>query len=150
MHWCEHGLTWCLMKAFIAFLWKSIDPSFNALSDEHFPSLIFYEETAWDVVVEMILLISSANITFTKLSMVFLILPFKAHYFACFLALFDIVLFWCCLGLASATVPMYIAECTLSHNRGRLVTIFNSCVAGGQCVAGFIDGCFFTVDQGWR
>ena len=54
--------------------------------------------------------------------------------------LFDIVLFCCCLGLASATVPMYIAECTLPHNRGRLVTIFNTCVAGGQCVAGFIDG----------
>ena len=64
--------------------------------------------------------------------------------------LFDIVLFCCCLGLASATVPMYIAECTLPHNRGRLVTVFNTCVAGGQCVAGLIDGCFFTVNHGWR
>ena len=46
--------------------------------------------------------------------------------------LFDIVLFCCCLGLASATVPMYIAECTLPHNRGRLVTIFNTCGSEGD------------------
>ena len=53
-------------------------------------------------------------------------------------------------GFASMTVPVYIAESAPSHMRGRLVTINNLFITGGQCIAGVIDGLFSNVDDGWR
>ena len=53
-------------------------------------------------------------------------------------------------GLTSGCTPMYIAECAPTRYRGRLVTVFNSSVAGGQCVAGIVDGIFISVSNGWR
>lgn len=55
------------------------------------------------------------------------------------------------IGLASMTVPMYIAECAPIQMRGRLVTINNLFITGGQCVAAVIDGLFSKdADNGWR
>ena len=45
---------------------------------------------------------------------------------------------------------MYISESAPPHIRGFLVTIFNSSIAGGQCIAGLIDAVFITVPYGWR
>ncbi|XP_013406068.1 proton myo-inositol cotransporter [Lingula anatina] len=55
------------------------------------------------------------------------------------------------IGFASTTVPMYIAESAPSHLRGRLVTLNNIFITGGQCVASVIDGAFcFDHKNGWR
>jgi MFS transporter, SP family, solute carrier family 2 (myo-inositol transporter), member 13 len=54
-------------------------------------------------------------------------------------------------GLASSTVPMYIAECAPSHLRGRLVTLNNVFITGGQFIASLIAGAFSSdVQNGWR
>ncbi|XP_067683406.1 proton myo-inositol cotransporter-like [Haliotis asinina] len=55
------------------------------------------------------------------------------------------------IGLASMTVPMYIAECAPSHLRGRLVTVNVLFITGGQFVASVMDGAFSYVKKdGWR
>ncbi|XP_070558860.1 proton myo-inositol cotransporter-like isoform X3 [Ptychodera flava] len=55
------------------------------------------------------------------------------------------------IGLASMTVPMYIAECAPTHMRGRLVTINNMFITGGQFVASLVDGAFsYDKENGWR
>ncbi|XP_033126179.1 proton myo-inositol cotransporter-like isoform X2 [Anneissia japonica] len=55
------------------------------------------------------------------------------------------------IGLASMTVPMYIAEASPSHVRGRLVTVNNLFITGGQLVASIVDGLFSeNADNGWR
>ncbi|XP_054750905.1 proton myo-inositol cotransporter-like isoform X2 [Lytechinus pictus] len=54
------------------------------------------------------------------------------------------------VGLASMTVPMYIAEVAPVHVRGRLVTINNLFITGGQFVASVIDGAFSYWPWGWR
>lgn len=49
------------------------------------------------------------------------------------------------------TVPMYIAEAAPSHLRGRLVTMNNLFITGGQFVAGVLDGVFsYAGPDGWR
>nr|CAB3266207.1 proton myo-inositol cotransporter-like [Phallusia mammillata] len=55
------------------------------------------------------------------------------------------------IGLASMTVPMYIAEVSPSHIRGRLVTVNNLMITCGQFIASCIDG-LFSSDKvnGWR
>lgn len=54
-------------------------------------------------------------------------------------------------GLASATVPMYIAECAPSHQRGKLVTVFDLFITGGQFVASIVAGIFsYDYETGWR
>ena len=54
-------------------------------------------------------------------------------------------------GLASSTVPMYIAECAPSHQRGKLVTVNNICITGGQFIASIVAGLFsHDYDNGWR
>jgi len=54
-------------------------------------------------------------------------------------------------GLASPTVPMYIAECAPSHQRGKLVTTNNIFITGGQFVASIVAGIFsYDYNNGWR
>lgn len=49
------------------------------------------------------------------------------------------------------TVPMYIAECAPVHLRGRLVTVNNLFITGGQFVASVLDGVFsYDKKNGWR
>ena len=49
------------------------------------------------------------------------------------------------------TVPMYIAEVSPPHIRGRLVSINNVFITGGQFVASCVDGLFSTDEvNGWR
>ncbi|XP_006002049.1 proton myo-inositol cotransporter isoform X2 [Latimeria chalumnae] len=55
------------------------------------------------------------------------------------------------IGLASMTVPVYIAEAAPPHLRGRLVTINNLFITGGQLAASVIDGAFsYLQKDGWR
>jgi MFS family permease len=54
-------------------------------------------------------------------------------------------------GLASMTVPMYIAETTPAEIRGRMVTLYNLFVTGGQFIASVVDGLFSKDrENGWR
>jgi len=54
-------------------------------------------------------------------------------------------------GLASSTVPMYIAECAPSHQRGKLVTVYSIFITGGQFIASIVAGIFSRdVNNGWR
>lgn len=49
------------------------------------------------------------------------------------------------------TVPVYIAESAPLHMRGRLVTINNMFITGGQFVASIVDGAFSYIKPGgWR
>ncbi|XP_068595292.1 proton myo-inositol cotransporter-like [Brachionichthys hirsutus] len=55
------------------------------------------------------------------------------------------------IGLASMTVPVYIAEVSPPEQRGRLVTVNTLFVTGGQFIASVIDGCFSYAGRGgWR
>ena len=55
------------------------------------------------------------------------------------------------VGLASMTVPMYIAEVAPDHIRGKLVTINNCFITFGQFVAAVVAGVFSSDSKnGWR
>ena len=54
------------------------------------------------------------------------------------------------VGVASATVPLYIAELAPPAQRGRLVATNNSCIVVGQVVAALVDGALSGVPEGWR
>ncbi|XP_064633459.1 proton myo-inositol cotransporter-like isoform X2 [Lineus longissimus] len=55
------------------------------------------------------------------------------------------------IGLASMTVPMYIAETSPAEIRGRMVTLYNLFVTGGQFIASVVDGLFSRdPENGWR
>ncbi|KAM9753297.1 proton myo-inositol cotransporter-like isoform 2-T4 [Menidia menidia] len=55
------------------------------------------------------------------------------------------------IGIASMTVPVYIAEVSPSHLRGQLVTINSLFITGGQFVASVVDGAFsYLSHDGWR
>ena len=54
-------------------------------------------------------------------------------------------------GGASVTVPVYIAETAPSNIRGRLVTVNNLFITGGQFIASVVDGIFSPYKRtGWR
>uniref|UniRef100_A0A493T260 Solute carrier family 2 member 13 n=1 Tax=Anas platyrhynchos platyrhynchos TaxID=8840 RepID=A0A493T260_ANAPP len=54
-------------------------------------------------------------------------------------------------GVASMTVPVYIAEVAPPHLRGRLVTINTLFITGGQFFASVVDGLFsYLAKDGWR
>ncbi|XP_051544746.1 proton myo-inositol cotransporter-like [Myxocyprinus asiaticus] len=54
-------------------------------------------------------------------------------------------------GIASMTVPVYIAETSPPHLRGRLVTINTLFITAGQFTASLIDGAFsYMKHEGWR
>lgn len=54
------------------------------------------------------------------------------------------------IGIASMTVPVYIAEVSPPLHRGQLVTINTLFITGGQFVASVVDGAFSYVSDGWR
>ncbi|XP_012732517.2 proton myo-inositol cotransporter [Fundulus heteroclitus] len=55
------------------------------------------------------------------------------------------------LGIASMTVPVYIAEASPPHLRGQLVTVNTLFITGGQFTASLIDGAFSYMQRdGWR
>ncbi|XP_056311215.1 proton myo-inositol cotransporter [Danio aesculapii] len=55
------------------------------------------------------------------------------------------------LGIASMTIPVYIAETSPPHLRGRLVTINTLFITAGQFTASIIDGAFsYMKHEGWR
>lgn len=54
------------------------------------------------------------------------------------------------LGGASMTVPVYIAEAAPADMRGKLVTLNNIFITGGQFVASVVDGIFASQSDGWR
>ncbi|XP_069485313.1 proton myo-inositol cotransporter [Ambystoma mexicanum] len=55
------------------------------------------------------------------------------------------------IGIASMTVPVYIAESAPPHLRGRLVTINTLFITGGQFCAAVVDGAFsYLAKDGWR
>jgi len=54
-------------------------------------------------------------------------------------------------GGASVTVPVYIAETAPSNTRGRMVTVNNMFITGGQFVAAVLDGTLSPYKRiGWR
>lgn len=64
---------------------------------------------------------------------------------------FIIVIEFIFVGVASMTVPVYIAEVAPPHLRGRLVTINTLFITGGQFFASVIDGIFsYLAKDGWR
>ncbi|XP_065147264.1 solute carrier family 2 member 13b isoform X1 [Paramisgurnus dabryanus] len=55
------------------------------------------------------------------------------------------------LGIASMTVPVYIAEVSPPQLRGQLVTINTLFITGGQFIASVVDGAFsYMQNDGWR
>lgn len=49
------------------------------------------------------------------------------------------------------TVPVYIAEAAPAHMRGKLVTLNNVFITGGQFIASVVDGIFASDKRnGWR
>ncbi|KAJ3596637.1 hypothetical protein NHX12_003041 [Muraenolepis orangiensis] len=55
------------------------------------------------------------------------------------------------IGVASMTVPVYIAEVSPPHLRGQLVTVNQLFITGGQLVASLVDGLFsYMESNGWR
>jgi SP family myo-inositol transporter-like MFS transporter 13 len=49
------------------------------------------------------------------------------------------------------TVPVYIAEAAPAHLRGKLVTLNNVFITGGQFIASIVDGIFSSDKKnGWR
>ncbi|KAF7484825.1 Hypothetical predicted protein [Marmota monax] len=55
------------------------------------------------------------------------------------------------IGIASMTVPVYIAEVSPPNLRGRLVTINTLFITGGQFFASVVDGAFsYLQKDGWR
>ncbi|XP_036431884.1 solute carrier family 2 member 13b isoform X1 [Colossoma macropomum] len=55
------------------------------------------------------------------------------------------------IGVASMTVPVYIAEVSPPHLRGQLVTINTLFITGGQFIASVVDGAFSYLNHGgWR
>lgn len=54
------------------------------------------------------------------------------------------------IGIASMTVPVYIAEVSPPLHRGQLVTINTLFITGGQFIASVVDGAFSYTRHGWR
>ncbi|EDO46902.1 predicted protein [Nematostella vectensis] len=55
------------------------------------------------------------------------------------------------IGGASMTVPIYVAEAAPSSMRGKLVTLNNLFITGGQFIASVVDGIFaYDRQNGWR
>eukprot|EP00128_Syssomonas_multiformis_P004245 Colp12_sorted_trinity150504_noHs@16566 len=54
------------------------------------------------------------------------------------------------IGLASMSVPVFIAECSPPELRGGMLVLNNMFITGGQAIAGIIDGAFSDVPEGWR
>lgn len=54
-------------------------------------------------------------------------------------------------GIASMTVPVYIAEASPPDRRGQLVTVNTLFITGGQLTSSVVDGAFSYLNRnGWR
>lgn len=70
-------------------------------------------------------------------------------YYSAYLDVFLKALF--VAGIASMTVPVYIAEVSPPQLRGQLVTINTLFITGGQFIASVVDGAFsYLQHDGWR
>ncbi|XP_055789391.1 proton myo-inositol cotransporter-like [Salvelinus fontinalis] len=55
------------------------------------------------------------------------------------------------IGIASMTVPVYLAEVSPPHLRGQLVTVYTLFITAGQFIASVVDGAFtYLHHNGWR
>ncbi|GFR75760.1 proton myo-inositol cotransporter [Elysia marginata] len=54
------------------------------------------------------------------------------------------------IGVVSAVVPVYVAECSPSDIRGRLVTVHQLCITIGIWISSIFAGAFQELDEGWR
>lgn len=54
------------------------------------------------------------------------------------------------IGVASNTVPVYVAEVAPTESRGALVTVNVLFITGGQAISYLVDAAFAHVDHGWR
>ncbi|XP_061140145.1 proton myo-inositol cotransporter-like isoform X1 [Syngnathus typhle] len=55
------------------------------------------------------------------------------------------------IGVASMTLPVYIAEVSPPHMRGQLVTVITVLITAGQFIASVVDGAFsYMKHDGWR
>ncbi|GFO29135.1 proton myo-inositol cotransporter-like [Plakobranchus ocellatus] len=55
------------------------------------------------------------------------------------------------VGLASVVVPVYVAEASPPHNRGRLVSLHQLLINTGIIVSSLLAGGFsYVVPNGWR
>ena len=54
------------------------------------------------------------------------------------------------LGVSSMSIPLYLSECAPPDIRGKIVTVNNLSITGGQLLAALIDGAFSKVPGGWR
>ena len=54
------------------------------------------------------------------------------------------------LGVSSMSIPLYLSECAPPEVRGKIVTVNNLSITGGQLIAALIDGAFSKVPGGWR
>ena len=54
------------------------------------------------------------------------------------------------VGIAAATVPVYISEASPAHIRGMLTVINTVCVSSGQLIANVVDALFGNTPHGWR
>lgn len=67
------------------------------------------------------------------------------------LARFSILYVPCQIGFLSSSVPLYIAEASPTHCRGRLVAFHVAMVTGGQLLGTIVAGAFSGQPQdGWR
>ncbi|GAA6040499.1 hypothetical protein JCM8097_005435 [Rhodosporidiobolus ruineniae] len=64
--------------------------------------------------------------------------------------IFGRILVGIAVGLASMTLPVYLAEISPAALRGRLVASNVVFVTGGQVVAYLVDAVFYNVPSGWR
>ena len=54
------------------------------------------------------------------------------------------------LGIASMSVPIYLAECAPTEYRGAIITVNNLSITGGQLIAALVCALLVNVNEGWR
>ena len=54
------------------------------------------------------------------------------------------------LGIASMSVPIYLAECAPTEHRGAIITVNNLSITGGQLIAALVCALLANVNDGWR
>ena len=54
------------------------------------------------------------------------------------------------LGVASMSVPIYLAECAPTQHRGAIITVNNLSITGGQLVAALTCAVLADANNGWR
>eukprot|EP00755_Sulcionema_specki_P003566 Sspe_Gene.27944::Locus_12393_Transcript_1_1_Confidence_1.000_Length_1587::g.27944::m.27944 len=54
------------------------------------------------------------------------------------------------IGMATVTIPLYVAECSPPHHRGKLVALNDLCVCAGQVLAGMVNVLCKHYGHNWR